>query len=107
MAGRGRAVAPGPAGPAGTRRPRPPGHPARRLGGADPPGPADRARAAGIRRFTALVSTENDAGIRLLRRLNAEFARREADTVEYEIALRPTDTHRRPDVLRATSRHHG
>jgi RimJ/RimL family protein N-acetyltransferase len=67
---------------------------------------ADRAREAGIHRFTALVSTENDAGIRLLRRLNAEFVRREADTVVYEIALRPADTHRQPNLLRATGRHH-
>jgi RimJ/RimL family protein N-acetyltransferase len=50
---------------------------------------SDRARAAGILRLTALVASENDAGIRLLRRMNAEFVRREADTVEYEIALRP------------------
>jgi RimJ/RimL family protein N-acetyltransferase len=68
---------------------------------------ADRARAAGIHRLTALVSTENDAGIRLLRRLNAEFVRREADTVVYEIALRPADTRRRPSLLRTAGRHHG
>ena len=64
---------------------------------------ADRARAAGIVRFTALVSTENDAGIRLLRRLNAEFVGREVDTVAYEITLRPENT-RRPRQLRTTSR---
>jgi RimJ/RimL family protein N-acetyltransferase len=73
---------------------------------------ADRARAAGIHRFTALVSTENDAGIRLLRRLNAEFVRREADAVVYEIALRPVDargpagTHRRPRRLRVSGAQH-
>jgi len=61
---------------------------------------SDRARAAGLRRFTALVATQNEAGIRLLRRMNAEFVRREADTVEYAIALRPADTRRWPRQLR-------
>ena len=65
---------------------------------------SDRARAAGILRFTAQVSTENDAGIRLLRRLNAEFVRREVDTVAYEIALRPENTRRWPRQLRPSGR---
>ena len=67
---------------------------------------SDRARAAGILRFTALVSTENDAGIRLLRRLNAEFVRREVDTVEYEISLRPEITRRWPRQFRPSGRPH-
>jgi RimJ/RimL family protein N-acetyltransferase len=67
---------------------------------------SDRARAAGIRRFTALVATENEAGIRLLRRMNAEFVRREADTVEYAIALRPADTRRCPRPLRPSGSPH-
>ncbi|HEY2288827.1 MAG TPA: GNAT family N-acetyltransferase [Streptosporangiaceae bacterium] len=48
---------------------------------------SDRARAAGICRLTALLSAENNAAIRLLRRADAEFIRREEDTVEYDIPL--------------------
>jgi GNAT superfamily N-acetyltransferase len=67
---------------------------------------SDRARAAGIRRFTALVATDNEAGIRLLRRMNADFVRREANTVEYAIALRPADTRRWPRPLRPSGTPH-
>jgi GNAT superfamily N-acetyltransferase len=51
-----------------------------------------RARAAGIRKLTALVAAENDAAIRLLRRADAEFVRRDADTVEYDIPVGPVRT---------------
>jgi ribosomal protein S18 acetylase RimI-like enzyme len=61
---------------------------------------SDRARAEGIRRFTALVAAENDAGLRLLRRANAQFIRREADTAEYEIPLRTAGTRTWPAQLR-------
>jgi RimJ/RimL family protein N-acetyltransferase len=67
---------------------------------------ADRARAAGIHRFTALVATENEAGIRLARRMNAEFVRREADTLEYAITLRPADTRRWPRQLHPSGSPH-
>jgi RimJ/RimL family protein N-acetyltransferase len=60
---------------------------------------SDRARAAGIHRFTALLAAENEAGIRLARRMNAEFVRREAGTVEYAIALRAADTRSWPRQL--------
>jgi RimJ/RimL family protein N-acetyltransferase len=46
-----------------------------------------RARAAGIRRFTALVSAENRAAAGLLRGAGADVVRREHGTVEYEIPL--------------------
>jgi RimJ/RimL family protein N-acetyltransferase len=55
---------------------------------------SDRARAAGIRRLTAPVAVENDAAIRLLRRADAEFVRRAADTVEYDIPVGPVGTGR-------------
>ena len=51
----------------------------------------DRARQEGIRRFTALVAAENVAVAELLRNVTADVrpTHREADTVEYEIALAP------------------
>jgi RimJ/RimL family protein N-acetyltransferase len=49
-----------------------------------------RARAAGIRRFTALVSADNAAMTALLRRLCADPVRREHGTVEWEITLVPS-----------------
>jgi RimJ/RimL family protein N-acetyltransferase len=48
-----------------------------------------RARAEGIRRFTALVSADNAAMIALLRRLCADPVHREHGTVEWEIPLAP------------------
>jgi RimJ/RimL family protein N-acetyltransferase len=46
-----------------------------------------RARAAGIRRFTALVSADNAAMAALLRSASADPVHREYGTVEYEIPL--------------------
>jgi len=48
---------------------------------------ARRARAEGIRRFTALVSADNEAMAGLLRSVNASPVHREYGTVEYEIPL--------------------
>jgi RimJ/RimL family protein N-acetyltransferase len=48
---------------------------------------SDRARQAGIDRFTALVSTQNAAMAGLLRKLGACLVRRGPGTVEYEVAL--------------------
>jgi RimJ/RimL family protein N-acetyltransferase len=48
---------------------------------------SDRARQAGIDRFTALVSTQNAAMAGLLRKLGARLVRRGPGTVEYEVAL--------------------
>ena len=48
-----------------------------------------RARAAGIRRFTALVSADNAAMAALLRSASADPVHREYGTVEYEIPLAP------------------
>jgi RimJ/RimL family protein N-acetyltransferase len=50
-----------------------------------------RARAEGIRRFTALVSADNAAMTALLRRLCADPVRREYGTVEWEITLLPRE----------------
>jgi RimJ/RimL family protein N-acetyltransferase len=54
---------------------------------------SDRARQAGIDRFTALVSTQNAAMAGLLRKLGACLVGRRPGTVEYEVALliRPGD----------------
>jgi RimJ/RimL family protein N-acetyltransferase len=52
---------------------------------------SDLARQAGIRRFTALVATENAASAGLLRNLGACLAGRGPGTVEYELALEPAD----------------
>jgi RimJ/RimL family protein N-acetyltransferase len=48
---------------------------------------SSRARQAGIRRFTALVSADNAAMAGLLRSASASLVRREPGAVEYEIAL--------------------
>jgi len=53
---------------------------------------AGRARAAGIRRFTALVSADNAAMTALLRRLCADPVHREHGTVEWEITLVPSES---------------
>ena len=50
---------------------------------------SDRARRAGIRRFTALVDAENRVVIGLLRKMGAEQAGRGRGTLEYEIMLVP------------------
>jgi RimJ/RimL family protein N-acetyltransferase len=50
---------------------------------------SDRARQAGIHRFTALVAAENVAVAGLLRNLGAELAGRGPGSAEYEIALTP------------------
>ena len=56
---------------------------------------SDRARRAGIRRFTALVDAENRAVIGLLRKMGAEQAGRGRGTLEYEIMLVPERAHDR------------
>jgi RimJ/RimL family protein N-acetyltransferase len=50
---------------------------------------SDRARQAGIRRFTAMVAAENRAVAELLQRMGGELVRRESTTLEYEIVLVP------------------
>ena len=50
---------------------------------------SDRARQAGIRRFTALVAADNRAVTGLLRKMGAELISRESVTMEYEIMLVP------------------
>jgi RimJ/RimL family protein N-acetyltransferase len=50
-----------------------------------------RARAAGIHRFTALVSADNQAAAGLLRGARGGVIRREHGTVEYEIPLVPCE----------------
>jgi RimJ/RimL family protein N-acetyltransferase len=52
---------------------------------------SDRARQEGIHRFTALVAAENVAVARLLRNMCARVTGRESNTLEYEIALVPSD----------------
>jgi RimJ/RimL family protein N-acetyltransferase len=52
---------------------------------------ADRARAEGIHRFTALVSADNAAMAGLLRSVSASPVHREHGTVEYEIPLAPSE----------------
>jgi ribosomal protein S18 acetylase RimI-like enzyme len=66
---------------------------------------AGRARAEGVRRLTALVATENEAGIRLLRRNGAEFVSREADTIQYELPVGPAGTRRWPRQLRPAAQY--
>src|SRR5215831_21412247 len=53
---------------------------------------SDRARQAGIRRFTALVADDNVAMAALLRNMCANLVRRSPGTVEYEITLMPPET---------------
>ncbi len=50
---------------------------------------SDRARQAGIRRFTGLVAEDNQAMAGLLGNLCAQIVGRGPGTVEYEIALAP------------------
>ena len=52
---------------------------------------SDRARQAGIHRFTALVAAENVAVAGLARKLGACLAGRGPGTVEYEVALVPAE----------------
>jgi RimJ/RimL family protein N-acetyltransferase len=52
---------------------------------------SDRARQAGIGRFTATVSADNAAMSRLLWKMNAELTGRSRGTVDYEVALEPVD----------------
>ena len=52
---------------------------------------SDRARQAGIHRFTALVAAENVAAAGLARKLGACLAGRGPGTVEYEVALVPAE----------------
>jgi RimJ/RimL family protein N-acetyltransferase len=54
---------------------------------------SDRARQAGICRFTALVAADNVAMAGLLRNMGACLVGRGPGTVEYEIALSPTEEH--------------
>jgi RimJ/RimL family protein N-acetyltransferase len=50
---------------------------------------SERARAEGIRRFTALVAADNPAMAGLLRNVRADLVRREPAALEYEITLGP------------------
>ena len=52
---------------------------------------SDRARQAGIGRFTATVSADNVAMPRLLWKMGAELTARSRGTVDYEVALEPAD----------------
>jgi RimJ/RimL family protein N-acetyltransferase len=52
---------------------------------------SERARQAGICRFTATVSSDNVAMTRLLWKMGATLAGRGPGTVEYEVALEPAD----------------
>jgi RimJ/RimL family protein N-acetyltransferase len=52
---------------------------------------SDRARQAGIGRFTATVSADNAAMTRLLWKMGAELTGRSRGTVDYEVALEPVD----------------
>src|SRR5690242_9826358 len=65
-----------------------------------------RARAEGIRRFTALVSADNAAMTALLRRLCADPLHREYGTVEWEIPLVPA-AESSSDRQRAVGGHDG
>jgi RimJ/RimL family protein N-acetyltransferase len=62
---------------------------------------SDRARQAGIRRFTAMVDAENRAVAGLLRKMGAELARRGRGTLEYEIMLVPEQARDRIPVAAA------
>jgi GNAT superfamily N-acetyltransferase len=53
---------------------------------------SERARRRGVRRFTALISADNEAMAGLLATMNAEVTHRGANTVEYQIALPPPTT---------------
>jgi RimJ/RimL family protein N-acetyltransferase len=53
---------------------------------------SDRARSAGIRRFTALVAADNPAMAGLLRAVRADLVRREPGALRYEITLGPADS---------------
>jgi GNAT superfamily N-acetyltransferase len=52
-------------------------------------GLSDRAREAGIDRFTALVTADNAGVARLLRQLSATLVGRDGSFLEYEISLAP------------------
>jgi RimJ/RimL family protein N-acetyltransferase len=52
---------------------------------------SDRARQAGIGRFTATVSADNVAMTRVLWKMGAELTGRSRGTVDYEVALQPVD----------------
>ena len=52
---------------------------------------SDRARQAGIGRFTATVAADNAAMTRLLWKMGAELTGRSRGTVDYEVVLEPVD----------------
>ena len=52
---------------------------------------SERARSAGIRRFTALVAADNPAMAGLLRNVRADLVRRERGALQYEITLGPAE----------------
>jgi len=52
---------------------------------------SDRARQAGIRRFTALVAADNAAMARLLRNMGAELTDSGFGTMDYQVTLEPAD----------------
>jgi RimJ/RimL family protein N-acetyltransferase len=54
---------------------------------------SERARSAGIRRFTALVAADNPAMAGLLRNVRADLVGREPGALQYEITLGPAEEH--------------
>ena len=64
---------------------------------------SDRARQEGIRRFTALVAAENVAVAGLLRNACASLVGRDSSTLDYEIALVPSQEQDRPAGLEPLS----
>jgi RimJ/RimL family protein N-acetyltransferase len=62
---------------------------------------SERARCAGIRRFTALVAAENPAMAGLLRSVRADLVRREPGALQYEITLAPAAEYTPAGVLRS------
>ena len=64
---------------------------------------SDRARQEGIRRFTADVAAENVAVAGLLSKAHASLVGRDSGTLEYEIALVPSEERDRPAGLEPLS----
>jgi RimJ/RimL family protein N-acetyltransferase len=54
---------------------------------------SERARSAGIRRFTALIAADNPAMAGLLRNVRAELVGHEPGALQYEITLGPAEKH--------------
>ena len=64
---------------------------------------SDRARQEGIRRFTALVAADNVTVAGLLRNARASLVGRDSSTLDYEIALVPSQEQDRPAGLEPLS----